>query len=181
MPIDTPAGRLPLVADYLQDARRDPAGFLKIHTTPFLIVTIPGRDEVSTGMPLAGRTLKRIEGGVKPTVLDLGKGRLALAVRKHKSPGTDAVLIGRSRENDLVLPFESVSRLHGFLRFSREGKWNVEDAGSTNGTFVGDRKLKPGVREPVRDGDPLRFGWVQCVFRSAESFVTELTSMPPST
>ena len=176
MPIDTPAGRLPLVADFVQDAKRDAPAFLRSHATPFLIVTIPGRDEVSTGMPLAGRTVRRNKLS-NPPVLDLGKGRLALAVKKHRSPGTDAVLVGRSRENDLVLPFESVSRLHGFIRFSREGLWSVEDAGSTNGTFVADRAIKPGIREPVKDGDSVRFGWVQCVFRTPDGFLSELKAM----
>jgi hypothetical protein len=176
MPVDTPAGRLPLVADFLADARREAAAFAKLHPTPFLVVTIPGSDEVVTQVPLAGRTMRRTT-GAKGAMLDQAKGRLALPVRKHSSPGADAVLVGRSRENDLVLPFESVSRLHAFLRLGRDGKWTVEDAGSTNGTFVRGRQLKPGVQEAVEDSAPIKFGWVEAVFRSNEGFFAELKAI----
>jgi len=176
MPVDTPAGSLPLVSDFLAEARRDPGAFKKKHPTPFLIVTIPGSDDVVTQVPLAGRTLRRTT-GAKGALLDQAKGRLALPVRKHASPGADAVLVGRSRENDLVLPFESVSRLHAFIRVSRDNKWTVEDAGSTNGTFVRGRQLKPGVQEAVEDSAPIKFGWVESVFRTSEGFLAELKAI----
>jgi hypothetical protein len=176
MPVDTPAGRLPLVADFLVDASRTLAAFTKLHPTPFLIVTIPGSDEVVTQVPLAGRTLRRTS-GAKGALLDQARGRLALPVRKHASPGADALLVGRSRENDLVLPFESVSRLHAFIRHNRDDTWSVEDAGSTNGTYVKTRQLKPGVQEKIEDSSPIKFGWVETAFRTTEGFLAELKAI----
>src|SRR5260370_32971993 len=104
MPVDTPAGRLSLVSDFLGDSAHEEAVFAKLHPTPFLVVTIPGSDEVVTQVPLAGRTMRRT-GGAKGALLDQATNRLALPVRKHASPGAGAGLGGASREHDLVLAF----------------------------------------------------------------------------
>jgi pSer/pThr/pTyr-binding forkhead associated (FHA) protein len=59
-------------------------------------------------------------------------------------------VIGRSAESDLVLASdEEVSRLHARLRVSAEST-DVEDNGSTNGTFVAGQKLEsqPVALEP---------------------------------
>jgi diguanylate cyclase (GGDEF)-like protein len=63
-------------------------------------------------------------------------------------------VVGRVAEADVVIEADSVSRRHGrFLRV--DGAWNVEDMGSTNGTFVNDERI---TRRPLRDGDLVRFG-----------------------
>jgi pSer/pThr/pTyr-binding forkhead associated (FHA) protein len=38
--------------------------------------------------------------------------------------------------------------------------------GVHNGTFLNGKRLEPGVPVPLRDGDELRFGLVEMVFRS---------------
>ena len=47
----------------------------------------------------------------------------------------DALYIGRSPDNDIVLPFRQVSRRHAALSRDR-GRWFVTDLGSINGTGV---------------------------------------------
>jgi pSer/pThr/pTyr-binding forkhead associated (FHA) protein len=73
-----------------------------------------------------------------------------------------ALTVGRGRDNDLQVPGDEFASAH-HARFEprRDGVY-VEDAGSTNGTFVngvklsGDRKLVPG--DVVRIGETdLRF------------------------
>ncbi|MBP7125051.1 FHA domain-containing protein [Myxococcota bacterium] len=68
----------------------------------------------------------------------------------------DGILVaGRSRQCDLVLPSESVSRRHA--RFSiQRGRLVLEDLGSSNGIWIGDHR----VQEPriLEDGDVLRIG-----------------------
>jgi hypothetical protein len=41
---------------------------------------------------------------------------------------------------------------------ARPGRLKVEDLGSTNGTYVNERRLEPGERRPLEPGDTLRFG-----------------------
>lgn len=68
----------------------------------------------------------------------------------------DLTTIGRSRDNDIVLPSDCVSRRH--VRLERRGEeLYVVDLASTNGTFINDE------RSPVRErclqrGDRLRVG-----------------------
>jgi len=65
------------------------------------------------------------------------------------------VVAGRSRQCDLVLPSESVSRRHA--RFSlQSGRLLVEDLGSSNGLWLGDQRVQEA--RYLEDGDVLRLG-----------------------
>jgi hypothetical protein len=62
--------------------------------------------------------------------------------------GTAELLIGRHAACDVVVPGDTVSRLHARLVF-RDGKWIIHDLKSTNGTavngtYVGRCELCPG-------------------------------------
>jgi pSer/pThr/pTyr-binding forkhead associated (FHA) protein len=71
--------------------------------------------------------------------------------------------VGRGAHNDVVLPDESVSDAHAKLQ-KREAGWYVVDMGSTNGTYVGGRRVET---EYKLEGAPdLRFGGVKVAFRA---------------
>lgn len=64
--------------------------------------------------------------------------------------------VGRSPGCGVALPADSfVSQIHARL-YERDGATWVEDLGSTNGTFVNDRRLDGAA--PLRPGDRLRVG-----------------------
>lgn len=65
--------------------------------------------------------------------------------------------LGRVAGNDIVLNDLLVSRLHARILYENES-YQVIDLNSTNGTFLGDQKLLPGVAENWRPGTPLRIG-----------------------
>ena len=74
--------------------------------------------------------------------------------------------VGRGAHNDVVLPDESVSDAHAKLQ-KREAGWYVVDMGSTNGTYVGGRRIET---EYKLEGAPdLRFGGVKVAFRAGEA------------
>lgn len=50
------------------------------------------------------------------------------------------VLIGREEGNQVLLDDESVSAIHAKLKFF-QGKWQIEDLSSTNGTFINDQRI----------------------------------------
>ena len=70
--------------------------------------------------------------------------------------------IGRGAHNDVVIPDESVSDSHAKLQ-KREAGWYVVDMGSTNGTYVGGRRIETEHR--LEGAPDLRFGGVKVAFR----------------
>ncbi len=73
---------------------------------------------------------------------------------------SDRVTIGKSRQCDVVLPDDSVSRQH--VEIVREGDaYRVVDRGSTNGSFVGGARVSDAFLKP---GDVLGVGKVQLRF-----------------
>jgi pSer/pThr/pTyr-binding forkhead associated (FHA) protein len=63
--------------------------------------------------------------------------------------------VGRAVDNDVVLDDPSLSRKHARLYRRGAAELEVEDLGSSNGTFVNQRKVGSGAVHP---GDTLRFG-----------------------
>jgi pSer/pThr/pTyr-binding forkhead associated (FHA) protein len=86
------------------------------------------------------RTLVVTEGSLRGTTLTLGQ---------------TPVLIGRGPECTLVLTDDYVSSRHARV-FPRDGRWFVEDLGSTNGTQLGRTKITQPV--PLEVGEHLRIG-----------------------
>lgn len=66
------------------------------------------------------------------------------------------ITLGRTQNNDVVVADTSISKFHAYFRVVA-GALELADAGSRNGSFVGERRLGP--KQPVRvaPGDHLRF------------------------
>lgn len=65
------------------------------------------------------------------------------------------VLIGRANDSTLVLEDDYASTRHARIVL-QDGLWVVEDLGSTNGTYLGQRKVDGPT--PLEVGVPLRIG-----------------------
>lgn len=72
-------------------------------------------------------------------------------------PVAARLLIGRSKSCGLVLASSHVSGEHATLVWTL-GRWEIRDLGSKNGTFVGKRRLEPGIAEILTAGAELSFG-----------------------
>jgi pSer/pThr/pTyr-binding forkhead associated (FHA) protein len=72
--------------------------------------------------------------------------------------------IGRGAHNDVSLADESVSDSHAKI-LKRDGAWWLVDQGSTNGTYIGGRRVQ-GEQQLVGAPD-VRFGSVKMMFKSA--------------
>lgn len=87
-----------------------------------------------------------------PTQLIVTEGGLTgTRIRLTGAP----VLIGRANDSTLVLEDDYASTRHARISL-QNGRWIVEDLGSTNGTYLGERKLDGPV--PLEVGVPLRIG-----------------------
>ena len=85
-----------------------------------------------------------------------------IITRKGQEPRSypldqDTFTIGRTQENDIVLNVSGVSRQHAKIERSGGG-FQVTDLNSTNGSFLDDHKLLPGIPEPWDSGRQLRIG-----------------------
>jgi pSer/pThr/pTyr-binding forkhead associated (FHA) protein len=73
------------------------------------------------------------------------------------------LVFGRAAGAGIELPFPTVSARHA--RLSRtEGGFGIEDLGSSNGTRLGERRLRPGVREALAVGETVGLGGVAVTF-----------------
>jgi len=89
-------------------------------------------------------------------------GRQALLVgegRRNVLSG-DRVVLGRSRDCDVVLADPNISRRHAELRPSRRG-WAITDLGSTNGIKVNGRRVAEALLGP---GDRITLGVTELTF-----------------
>lgn len=80
------------------------------------------------------------------------------------------IWIGREEQCDICLRYESVSKLQAQISMRRPGEYALSDAGSTNGTFVEDVRLEQGRLRLLEDGDRIRFGSVETIFFTPQSF-----------
>jgi len=64
--------------------------------------------------------------------------------------------LGRATENDIVLQEASVSREHCQIHFLGRDEWQLEDLGSSNGTFVNSEKVESKVS--LQNGDRIQMG-----------------------
>lgn len=90
-------------------------------------------------------------------------------------PVGDEILVGREDPVSGIYPQVDltphggeeggVSRQHARI-IVEGGSYFVEDLDSTNFTFVNKQKLAPKTRQPVADGDEIRFGRVAAVLRT---------------
>ncbi len=85
----------------------------------------------------------------------------------------DVVRIGKAAENDVVLPEETVSRVHCEVVRDARG-WLLRDLGSTNGTFLDGAEIREAY---IRSGSTITAGNVQIAFQT----VDERIVIEPST
>ena len=91
-------------------------------------------------------------------------------------PAKDEVVIGREDPISDVFPDldltelggmdKGVSRKHAVIHRSGPN-YTVEDMGSTNGTYINKKKLRPHTPQTIKPGDELRFGKLALMLQAA--------------
>lgn len=75
------------------------------------------------------------------------------------------ITLGRDPNNDIQIPLTTVSRNHARIFFEM-GDFFLEDLGSTHGTTHNDRKLVPGEKRLLRDGDAIQIMSFSILFKT---------------
>jgi pSer/pThr/pTyr-binding forkhead associated (FHA) protein len=85
--------------------------------------------------------------------------------------GVGQIRIGRRPDLELSLPFSPLSGVHARLVRAtasdsdpKAHHWLLEDLGSTNGTYVGGERLKPGVKRPLTAGTQIKLAEIKLIF-----------------
>ena len=91
-------------------------------------------------------------------------------VPSQRMPSAARILIGRTRDTDVRIDSQGVSRAHAELTINDRGSYLISDLGSTNGTFV----FRAGQwfrihSEPVEADEPLKVGDFQTTAMELES------------
>ena len=125
--------------------RDEPTDLARVPTGAFRLLDIAKRDAAKSGAPSEQK-------GGRPLVLPL---------RKVQSTFPSMITVGRTDNNDLVVPDEQVSKFHAFFRLVGD-RVEVSDAGSRNGTFVAGRRLEArGASVPVGARAKVAFGAIE--------------------
>jgi hypothetical protein len=92
---------------------------------------------------------------------------LVYPVRRTERSVGHLIAVGRTSNNDVVIPDVSVSRFHAFIKESADGRFQIQDAKSTNGTTVNRASVPAqgqGLAMELKSGDNVRFGQVELTF-----------------
>ena len=89
-----------------------------------------------------------------------------LGIPKDIELTAEPLSIGRSREADIPLLDDKVSRVHCGIRFS-EGEFYLKDLKSRNGTFVNGQRVEDTLK--IKAGDRIQIGSTVFVMESSSS------------
>lgn len=112
---------------------------------------------LTIGLPAAGQHVAIVQGRGRQAWLEGPFGKRSL--------DTDIAHIGRDPKADVVVEDPQVAFLHAEIVAHRDEHY-LRDAGSASGTFVGSDQVT--IPHRLSDGDRIRLGQTEIVFRSGE-------------
>jgi hypothetical protein len=122
--------------------------FLREFRAPLLVqYTEPGDGESS--FPSSYGTLSISRAAAARAVRPL---RVQALVKRSGNPFTAMITVGSAFNNDIVLPYEEISKFHAFFLEGPSG-WSVADAGSMNGTWLSGVRLEANKPYTIRFDD----------------------------
>lgn len=168
------------LAHYAKEARRlGLETFIETYPTPVLLhraehlEDLPGfrtdlTDPGATRLEIATELLTRPDLRVIPLVKREG------TLFQHR------ICVGRTRNNDVVLPYAKISKFHAYFTWSEDrARTFLTDPGSTNGTFVNGNRLTQLERVEVRDRTIVSFARYHFRFHTAEGLYEVALALEP--
>ncbi len=165
---------------YVEEARRlGLEAFIDTYPSPVLL----HRTELPGDLP-----------GFRTDLTDPGATRLEIATELVADPslrviplvkreGTlfqHRICVGRTRNNDVVLPYAKISKFHAYFTWSEDGtRTYLTDPGSTNGTFVNGNRLTQLERVEIRDRTIVSFARYHFRFHTAKGLYEVAVALEP--
>ncbi len=132
---------------------------------------------------------KQAGGGFGEAGEDTGATRVRMAIPKFVLRGVSGavfskvfpvagpVVIGRAPECDISVPADEMSRRHALVKPTPDGL-QVEDLGSSNGTYINNKRVQTGFLGP---GDELRLDAVRFILVAPGMEIPNTTKEHPAT
>jgi pSer/pThr/pTyr-binding forkhead associated (FHA) protein len=153
------------LAEFEAEYRRlGPQSFVRAYPWPVLVVA--GIGGVLNGTTSRSGTMVAMNSDlVQATAL---AGRV-FPVVKGRNSVRGPVTIGRTSDNDLVIPEYTISTRHCLLALV-DGEYRLTDMGTTNGTLVNEAPLTPRKPYRLQGGETLRMGRFSLLFHLPRGF-----------
>jgi hypothetical protein len=145
--------------------------FLKTYWSPVLLVAVDLAAPIGGAITTQAMSLEAIKAAVAKRAESIVVVPIA---KRMKDAFQSRIWVGREARCDVSLPFEGVSKLQAQFMREADGKYQIVDVGSTNGTFVNGAKLERNKPVPITDNIRLQFGPLETRFRTAEGFWEEI-------
>jgi hypothetical protein len=147
--------------------------FQRLYPWPFLVALGMAGDIQESRS--SGTSIINLADGV----LERGRisGRVFPLVKTRYSP-KGPITIGRTSENDVVIPEYSVSRKHCFIAVVA-GSYRVTDWGSANGTLVNEIDIGKMAPCPLRGGEIITLGRLMLLFLPPRQFAEHVRAIAP--
>jgi len=112
----------------------------------------------------------------------LYSGPQKLSEEKFRIIPGQSILVGNTRgQADIKVSSDSVSRKHLYIAMDGEGGLIVCDAGSSNGSFVGNQRLETNAWRAISPSDKIFLGReVTCEIHEEDSTIKQPPPIPPS-
>lgn len=145
------------------EARQSPIDdFAQRFPCPYLIVDRDAEEDGSDDATFQTMTARSQATTKQTTNRGLRLEAIVLPVeKKARGKFSNMISVGRTSSNDVSVDHSSVSKFHAY--FIKKGiqngpeSWFIQDANSSNGTFVNGQRIVPGVPIEVLDGMTVQF------------------------
>jgi hypothetical protein len=129
--------------------------FIRAHPFPFVLMV---GDEVDVSFEFRTQTT--------PSLLDVQPTthRVMPLVKSGTNPYEDRIIVGRTRNCDVMIRAPDISKYHADFRIESPSQAVLRDRRSSNGTKLSERPLEPGEAVTVKPWDRIRFGATQLIF-----------------
>lgn len=133
-------------------------------------LTKPVRSQRTEAIDLRAASSPPKPSAPAPAPTSAPPARLVRPIKKSLTTFPSMISVGRTLNNDIVIEDVRVSKFHALFRIRDQG-FELEDAGSVNGTRLNSEPVHKGSPRVVRSGDRIAFGALELqIFDSAAAW-----------
>jgi hypothetical protein len=173
----TPMDTIGAYLDVISKNKIERATFAASNKAPFL-VTVEVMEDALPGMTPEGTsaaTVAQDPQKMRRASIAAREAHVWPILKREGANPQLEILVGRSRDNDVWINDAEVSKHHARL-FLTKGEWSLVDTGSTNGTFINEKRIENNKPVVVRTYDSVRLGRAaKMQFLDPESFFDYLS------